>query len=77
MRDTPQNQEAGFDPAPERSATTWASFLQSQAEALLACDFFESVTLSGTRVYVLAAQGHVAASHRPSSAELVMGSFPV
>jgi putative transposase len=47
--------EAGIDPAPGRAATTWASFLQSQAEALLACDFFETVTLSGTRVYVLAA----------------------
>jgi transposase len=35
--------EAGIDPAPDRSATTWANFLRSQAEALLACDFFETV----------------------------------
>jgi transposase InsO family protein len=28
--------------------------LRSQAEALLACDFFETVTLSGARLYVLA-----------------------
>ena len=41
-----------------RSATTWASFLQSQAEGLLACDFFETVTLSGTRVFVLAVIEH-------------------
>ena len=47
-------QEAGIDRAPGRAATTWASFLQSQAQALLACDSFETVTLSGTRVYVLA-----------------------
>jgi putative transposase len=37
--------DAGIDPAPERSATTWAAFLRSQADALLACDFFETVTL--------------------------------
>jgi len=37
---------ADIDPAPERSATTWANFLRSQAEALLACDFLETVTLA-------------------------------
>jgi transposase len=37
--------DAGIDPAPERSSTTWADFLRSQAGALLACDFFETVTL--------------------------------
>ncbi|MGW2426852.1 integrase core domain-containing protein, partial [Streptomyces sp. NPDC001709] len=50
--------EAGIDPAPERSATTWAHFLRSQAEALLACDFFETVMLSGARMYVFAVIGH-------------------
>ena len=50
--------EAGVDPAPERSSTTWAGFLRSQAEALLACDFFEAVTLSGGRLYVLAVIEH-------------------
>ena len=50
--------EAGIDPAPGRSATTWASFLRSQAEALVACDFFETVTLSGARVFVLAVIEH-------------------
>jgi transposase len=35
----------GIDPAPERTATTWATFLRSQAGALLACDFFEVRTL--------------------------------
>ena len=43
-------QEAGIDPAPERGSATWAGFLRSQAEALLACDFFETVTLSGARL---------------------------
>ena len=50
--------EAGIDPAPGRAATTWASFLCSQAEALVACDFFETVTLSGARVFVLAVIEH-------------------
>jgi transposase len=50
--------EAGVDPAPDRSSTTWADFLRSQAEALLACDFFETVTLTGTRMFVLAVIEH-------------------
>jgi hypothetical protein len=45
---------AAIDPAPDRGSTTWASFLRSQADALLACDFFETVTLGGTRLFVLA-----------------------
>jgi putative transposase len=50
--------EAGIDPAPERSSATWADFLRSQAEALLACDFFETVTLSGAWMHVLAVIEH-------------------
>jgi putative transposase len=50
--------QAGIDPAPERACTTWASFLRSQADALLACDFFETVTLTGARLYVLAVIEH-------------------
>ena len=50
--------DGGIDPAPERSSATWAGFLRSQAEALLACDFFEAVTLSGERLYVLAVIEH-------------------
>jgi putative transposase len=50
--------DAGIDPAPERSATSWADFLRSQAEALLACDFLETVTLTGARMYVLAVIDH-------------------
>jgi hypothetical protein len=51
-------QDAGIDPAPERAATTWAAFLRSQTDALLACDFFETVTLSGARLYVFAVIEH-------------------
>src|ERR1700683_10442 len=50
--------DAGIDPAPERTSTTWASFLRSQADALLACDFFETVTLTGARLDVLAVIEH-------------------
>jgi putative transposase len=51
-------QEAGIDSAPERAASTWADFLRSQADALLACDFLETVTLTGTRMYVFAVIEH-------------------
>jgi hypothetical protein len=47
--------EAGIDPAPERACTTWADFVRSQADALLACDILETVTLTGTVMYVFAA----------------------
>jgi putative transposase len=50
--------EAGIDPAPERSSSTWADFLRSQADAMLACDFLETVTVLGTRMYVLAVIEH-------------------
>ncbi|MEH0651924.1 integrase core domain-containing protein [Streptomyces scabiei] len=50
--------EAGIGPAPDRSSSTWADFLRSQANALLACDFFETVTLSGARLYVFAVIEH-------------------
>jgi len=33
--------DAGIDPAPERTSTSWAGFLRSQAEAVLAADFFD------------------------------------
>jgi len=46
------------DPTPERTTATWASFLRSQADALLACDFFETVTLTGTHLHVLAVIEH-------------------
>ena len=50
--------DADIDPAPERGATTWGEFLRGQAEAILACDFLETVTLGGRRQYVLAVIEH-------------------
>ena len=50
--------DAGIDPAPERTSQTWATFLRSQADAILAADFFEVVTLTGARLHVLAVIEH-------------------
>lgn len=50
--------DAGIDPAPERTTQNWATFLRSQAEAILAADFFETVTLTGARLYVLTVIEH-------------------
>ena len=50
--------DAGIPPAPDRASSNWADFLRSQAHALLACDFFETITLSGPRLYVFAVIEH-------------------
>jgi hypothetical protein len=50
--------KAGIDPTPDRAATTWTQFRRSQAQALLATDFIETITLAGTRMYVLAVIEH-------------------
>jgi hypothetical protein len=39
-------------------STTWADFLRSQADALLACDFLDTTTLTGARMHVLAVLEH-------------------
>ncbi|WP_050581036.1 hypothetical protein [Salinispora cortesiana] len=51
-------QQAGIDPAPQRTAATWATFLRSQAHAIIAADFFDTTTLTGTRLYILAVIDH-------------------
>jgi putative transposase len=40
-------QQAGMDPAPERTSSTWADFLRSQADALLAQLLTSPTTGSG------------------------------
>ena len=47
-----------MDPAPRRTAPTWRQFLRSQAEAILACDFFTVELLHGTQAYALAVIEH-------------------
>ncbi|MET9000740.1 helix-turn-helix domain-containing protein [Amycolatopsis sp. NPDC004169] len=48
----------GVDSAPQRTTVRWADFLRSQAEAVLAMDFIETITLTGQRQYILAAIHH-------------------
>jgi len=50
--------KAEIDPAPRRSGPTWSQFLRSQAEAILACDFFTADLLDGTQAHVLAVIEH-------------------
>ena len=50
--------KAGISPAPRRDGPGWAEFLRSQAQGILALDFFTADLLNGTKVYVLAAIEH-------------------
>ena len=50
--------KAGIPPAPRRAGPTWAQFLHSQAQAILATDFFTVDLLNGTSAYVLAIIEH-------------------
>jgi putative transposase len=47
-----------MSPAPRRNGPGWAEFLRSQAQGILALDFFTADLLNGTTVYVLAAIEH-------------------
>jgi transposase len=49
---------AGIDPAPRRDGPGWAEFLRSQAQGILALDFFTADLLNGTKVHVLAVIEH-------------------
>ncbi len=50
---------SGVDPAPlRRTGLAWSQFLRSQADAILACDFFTADLPDGTHAYVLAVIGH-------------------
>jgi hypothetical protein len=49
---------AGIDPTPRRAEPTWPQFLRSQAEAILACDFFTADLLDGTQDCVMAVIEH-------------------
>jgi putative transposase len=48
----------GTGPAARRTGPAWAQFLRSQAEAILACDFFTADLPGGTQAYVLAVMEH-------------------
>jgi len=49
---------AGIDPAPRRDGPGWAGFLRSQAQGILALDFFTADLLNGAKVHVLAVIEH-------------------
>jgi hypothetical protein len=49
---------SGINPGRRRTGPTWSQFLRSQAEAILACDFFTVDLLDGTQAYVLAVIEH-------------------
>src|ERR1700749_82017 len=48
---------AGTGPAPRRDGPGWAEFLRSQAQGILALDFFTAGLLNGAKVHVLAVTG--------------------
>ena len=48
----------GIDPAPRRGGPTWAQFLRTQAEAIIACDLFTVDLPDSTKAYVMAAIEH-------------------
>ena len=43
---------AGIDPAPRRDGPGWAEFLRSQAQGILALDYFTADLLNGTKIYI-------------------------
>ena len=49
---------SGINPGRRWTGLTWPQFLRSQAEAILACDFFTADLLDGTPAYVLAVIEH-------------------
>ncbi len=44
---------AGLGPAEARHGVTWRQFIRSQAQSMIACDFFTVDTISLRRIYVL------------------------
>jgi putative transposase len=45
--------EAGLQPAPQRTHSSWRAFLRAQAASMLACDFLTVETAFLQRIYVL------------------------
>jgi putative transposase len=45
--------QAGVEPAPRRCGPTWRQFLTTQAQSMMACDFFTVDTVFLKRIYVL------------------------
>jgi len=45
--------EAGLQPAPQRTHSSWRAFLRTQSASILACDFLTVETIFLQRIYVL------------------------
>src|SRR6266487_5674859 len=45
--------EAGLQPAPQRTHSSWRAFLRAQEASILACDFLTVETIFLQRIYVL------------------------
>src|SRR6266496_5911723 len=45
--------EAGLQPAPQRTHSSWRAFLRAQVASTLACDFLTVETILLQRIYVL------------------------
>src|SRR5213076_1190946 len=45
--------EAGLQPAPQRTHSSWRAFVRAQAASMLACDFLTVETIFLQRIYVL------------------------
>ncbi len=61
---------AGISPAPRRDGPGWAAFLRSQAQGIVALDFFTADLLNGTKVCVLAVIEHGTRRIR------ILGNYP-
>ena len=60
--------EAGLQPAPQRSHSSWRAFLRAQAASTLACDFLTVETAFLHRIYILRVYRHHYNEHRPHTA---------
>ena len=58
---------ARIDPAPRRDGPGWAEFLRSQAQGIVALDFFTANLLNGAKVCVLAVIEHGSRRDKPST----------
>jgi hypothetical protein len=65
----------GTGPAPRRTGPAWSQFLRSQAEAIVACDFFSVDLPDGTRAYRDRARG--AAHPHPRRHAVPPGNGPL
>ena len=62
---------SGIDPGRRQAVLTWSQFLRSQAETILACDFFTVDLPGGTVAYVLAVIEHATGASASSASPCI------